>query len=356
MTYCLTRRHQRYIIDDGLSLATGAEGRTRRGFVAGGVAAVGTARLLGGPLLGAAADPAPKPCAPMPEGIRTGAIAVTPDGRTVWSADVRARTITSHSGRGLPRERVIDVGGAPLDVAISPDGALALVVTAFWDHPGLAIADLRSHEVERLDIGREPRAVAIAHDGRRAYVAGGGKSGILTPIDLRSRRVHAPLAVGSHPHDVALSPDGEHALVTLNGESAVAVVALARRQVVARIATSTFPHEIGLSGDGRWGLVTHSGLGARNVTTLEVHRHRTGRPVAVGFDPAGVAFPRLGSIGVVGSRESGRLGLVDARRGVRRRLLTIGGAPGAIAFAGTRAVVADAVSGELRALRLPVVA
>jgi DNA-binding beta-propeller fold protein YncE len=291
----------------------------------------------------------------MPEGIRTGAIAVTPDGRTVWSADVRARTIAAH-GRGLARGDLIGVGGAPVDVAISPDGALALVVTAFYDHPGLAIADLRSREVTRLDVGGEPRAVAIAPDGRRAYVAGGGRDGTLTRVDIRSRQVHPPLGLGSHARDVAVLSDGEHALVTLNGESAVAVVDLRRMRLVARIATPAFPHELAVSGDGKWGLVTHSGFGATRATTLQVHRHRAGRSVAVGPDAAGVAFPRHGAIGLVGSRRDGRLTLVDARTGVRRRTISLGGAPGAVAFAGTRAVVADAVSGELRAIRMRVVA
>jgi DNA-binding beta-propeller fold protein YncE len=324
--------------------------------VAGGIAAVGAGRFLGGPLLRAVAAPAPKPCAPMPEGIRTGAIAVTPDGRTVWSADVRARTITAHAGRGLARGRVIDVGGAPLDIAISTDGTLALVVTAFWDHPGLAFVDLRSHEVARIDAGREPRSVAIAPGGRRGYVAGGGGEGTLTRIDIRSPRAHVPMSVGSHPHDVAVLPDGDHALVPLNGESAVAVVALARMQVVARIATPAFPHQIAVSGDGRWGLVAHSGVDARRVTAIDVHRHRAGRWVAVGLDPAGVAFGRMGSIGLVAARGSARVSLVDARSGRRRRALAVGGAPGAVAFAGARGVVADAVSGEVRTIRLPVVA
>src|SRR5690348_13456594 len=71
---------------------TGVRG-TRRGFLAG-AAAAGATPLLALPVAEALAETRALPCEPDPPGIPTGAIAVAPGGRTVWSTDTHARTIT----------------------------------------------------------------------------------------------------------------------------------------------------------------------------------------------------------------------------------------------------------------------
>jgi len=328
-------------------------GGTRRRFI-GGVAAAGAAHTLVGPLLSANAGQTKKPCAPDPPGIPTGAIAITPDGRTVWSTDTHATTITAHRSRDLRRGRSIDVGGAPTGLAISPHGDVIVVTTAFYDKPALALIDVLTGEVDHVDVGPEPGAVAFTRDGRNAYVAGGGTHGTLTRVELRSGRVHAPIAVGAHPHGLALHPDGKQALVALNGAGAVAVVALARRTVERRIPTSPFPSQLAISKDGKRAVVTHNGFGSQAVTPIDVVHHRARRRVRVGRDPAGVAFSTSGATALVTAAGSGTIVMLDSRTGRRHRTIKRGGVPRGIAVSGTRGVVADARTGQLAAIRLGV--
>ena len=87
-------------------------------------------------------------------------MAVSPDGRAIWTANTHRTTITKH-GRDLKRGTSIDVGGAPRAIAIAPDGRQAVVTTAFYDRPGLGIVDLDKGKVERVDAGPEPCAIAF---------------------------------------------------------------------------------------------------------------------------------------------------------------------------------------------------
>ncbi|MCW3015631.1 MAG: hypothetical protein JWO02_2723 [Solirubrobacterales bacterium] len=331
---------------------TAGRASTRRGFVAG-LAAGGVAHAVGGSLLaGVARADTPKPCAPTPPGIRTVAIAATPDGRTIWTADGAATTITAHRRTTLRRGRSIDVGGAPVGIAIAPDGRRALVTTAFYDEPRLALVDLRSGQVEHLDVGPEPYAVVFTASGRRAYVSGGGPDGTLTRVDPDTGRVHPPVAIGAHARGLALHPDGQHALVALNGEAAVAVVPLRGVRTVRHVATSPFPAQLAISPDGARALVTHNGFGARRVTPLDLVHWRARKPVTTGLDPAGVGYSRSGAVALVANAGAGTVSVLDGHTGRHRRRVRPGGAPRCVAVAAGRGVVADGRTGQLTAIRL----
>ena len=324
-------------------------GRTRRGFL-GAIAVAGVAGTVARTAPAAAAG---KPCTPSGPGVRTAALAITSDGKTVWTADSARTTITAHRGRTLARGRSIDVGGAPLAIAISPDGRIALVTTAFYDHPGLAIVDLRTGDVDHVDVGPEPGAVVFAPDGRSAYVAGGGRDGHLTRVDPRSGRVHEPIALGDHPRGLAMHPDGKRALVAVNGAAHLAYVSLASRRV-RRIPTRAFPYQVAISPNGARALATHNGFRDRFVTPVDLAERRAGRPAAVGPDPAGVAYAASGRQALVAVTGARAVAVVNGRTGRRARTVKQPGAPRSVVVAGSRAIVADGATGRLSAIRLGV--
>lgn len=328
-------------------------GSTRRALI-GGAAALGVAQMVAGPLA-ASASGGTETCEPDPPGIPTGAIAVTPNGRTVWTADTAWSSITPHSvRRRLRRGRSIDVGGAPVDIAISPKGDIALVTTAFYDRPGLAVVDLVTGEVDRLDVGPEPHGVVFSANGRRAYVSGGGAEGTLTRVDPGTGRVHAPIPLGAHPRGLALLPGGKHALVALNGAAQLVLVSLTARRVVRRIRTAPFPSRVAVAAKPNRALVTHNGFGARSATLVELGGKRSRRRVAVGRDPSDVAFSASGRTAVVTARGSGVVTLLDGRTGRRLRTIRGGGAPRSAVVANGRGIVADGRSGRLASIRLGV--
>src|SRR5260221_122373 len=83
--------------------------------------------------------------------------ALAPDGRTLWTTDTGATTISAFRPRDLVHRRTIDVGAAPIDIALSPSGRTALVTTGFYDKPGLAVVDLAAGKVlGHADAGPHP--------------------------------------------------------------------------------------------------------------------------------------------------------------------------------------------------------
>jgi DNA-binding beta-propeller fold protein YncE len=325
---------------------------TRRRFV-GAVATVGAVRTITG--VARADDRAPEACTPRPPAVRRAALAVAPDGKALWVADTGSTTITAYAPGDLAPQRTIDVGEAPVDLAVAPDGAQALVAAGFYDRPGLVVVDLAAGAVaDRVDVGRGARAVAYAPGGHVAYVVGGTEHGWLRRVDLRTGRAGAPVDIGSHPRGMAIVPGGARAVVALNGAAAVAVVDLSgpNAGAVRRIATAPFPYLVAVTPDGHRAFVSHNGFGDTRVTPLDLRRLRAARPWTTGLDPAGLALTGSGRVLAVAERGRGTVALHDARTGRRTRRIRVGDRPRAVAIRGRRAFVLDGETGRVAAVEI----
>ena len=304
---------------------------TRRGLLAAGAASVAAPALACG-----ATTHAPMP--PARPVVRRGrAIAVSGDGRRLVVAHDERRTIaivTRH------RTRIVDVGGQPLAVAVSPDGALVAVTTAFWDTPRLTVLDLPSGRVRvRRKIGPAPGDVAFTPDGRRLLVAGGEQEGTLHVLETQRFEVVARARPGRVPRAVAPAHDGRAAWMSLNADDHVALVDLATGRVRREMPTPALPDRLALSPDGARLLVSHGGRQATRVTELELahgraHRHAAGRlPSAVAWTRSGGPLVALGGDCAV------------LQLGRRRHL--VGVAPRGLAVAGRRFWTVSAVTGAI---------
>ena len=136
---------------------------------------------------------------------------------------------------------------SPLDLALSADGAWAVVANSTSD--SVSLVDLAAGKVvAEVPAGRRPFAVALA--GRRAVVTN-HLGGSVTVLDVDAPRlsVAATIPVGVEPRGVALSKDGGRAFVALAGEDAVASIDLATK-AVTRAAAGDEPWHVALSPDG----------------------------------------------------------------------------------------------------------
>lgn len=324
---------------------------TRRGFLAG--AAAGAAL----PLLGGAPAPAATtvteaagPLQARRPTVRRGrAIAASRDGKRLVVAHDRRGTIAIHATKGSSAPRIVDVGGQPMEVAISPNGRLAAVTTAFSGEPGLAIVDLRSAAVHtRADVGPDPFGVAFTAAGTTLVVSGGEQEGALHVLDARTFAVTARHAVGIVPRAVVTVPGSATAWVALNGEDHLFRVHLRTGRVTRKLRTPWLPDRLALSPDGERILVTHGGPDADRVSEIviasgRVHQHQAGAlPSGVGWSARGrrvVALAGTGEIVVLG-------------RGRKRTRRAVGGEPRGLAIAGERAWTVDNLTGTVKGARL----
>jgi DNA-binding beta-propeller fold protein YncE len=315
---------------------------TRRGFLAA-AAASATAPAL---VRTQAAPALPAPLADPRNVLRGRALAISPRRDRVVVAHDRARTIAIVAGQST---RVVDVGGQPAEVAISPDGRLAAVTTGFWDKPGLAIVDLGTGAVRtRVDVGPAPFDAVFTAVGPGLLVSGGEQEGRVYVVDTARLAVVEQAQVGLVPRGLARTLEGTAAWLALNGEDRVVRVNVRTGRIERSRDTPALPDRVAVSPDGRRLLVSHGGRRSHAVSEIvistgRVIRHEAGRlPSAVGWTRNGTRLVALGGTGEV---------LAVDRRG-RRKTHRVGGSPRGLAVAGERAWTVDSLTGQLAKVRL----
>lgn len=316
---------------------------TRRGLIKGAAGALAAASAPG--LVNAERAASAGSIAATAKVVRRGrSIAIAPRSGLIIVAHDARRTVAVGSGR---RKRLVDVGGAPLELAASPNGRLAAVTTAAWDEPGLAIIDLESGKlVKRLEAGTAPFGVAFSADGRRIVVAGGEDTGEVRVFDAKALRQLARGKLGVCPRNAVPAPGAEGAWVVLNGSGRVVLVD-ERGKVKRSISTPALPDRLAVSADGKRLLVSHAGPKSDRVSEIEVRtgkarRHKAGR------QPSGVAWAK-GGRPVIALGGAGRVVVID--RG-RRKRHDVGGSPRGLAVVRNRAWTVDALTGRISKVRL----
>jgi DNA-binding beta-propeller fold protein YncE len=331
---------------------------TRRGFLAGAVASAAAPALARADLPTAPGGP---PEARQRPERRGRAIAISPRGGPLVVAHDRRRTIAIVTRGG---ERIVDVGGQPAELAVSPGGRFAAVTTGFWDQPGLTLVDLRAGSVSARigatgakpstgftgagdGVGPAPGALAFVSGGR-IVVAGGEQEGHAYVVDPRTGAVVARAPLGRVPRGIAATPDGSAAWIALNGQDEVVRVSAATGAVTRRLATPRLPDAVAISPNGRRLLLSHGGVDDEHVTEIDlpsgevVARRHVGRlPSAVAWTRRGRRLIALGGAGQV-------VAITAAGRRTRHR---VGGSPRGLALAGNSAWTVDALTGRVARVR-----
>lgn len=200
--------------------------------------------------------------ATVPTGPFPHEVAVSPDGRLAVVANYGNATVPGSTLSVLDLEaarvtRTVDLGTyrRPHGIAWSRDGR-TVAVTVEADQAVLVV-DAGSWTVVRaIPTGQQvSHMVALAPDGRRAYVASIG-SGSVAMLDLEAgtRLRVAPTGAGTEGIDV--SPDGREVWATNRAANTVRVLDAATLDTLATIPAADFPIRVKLTPDGRLALVS----------------------------------------------------------------------------------------------------
>ncbi|MFT3863782.1 MAG: PKD domain-containing protein [Solirubrobacterales bacterium] len=216
------------------------------------------------------------------------------------------------------------------------------------------VANLGAHTVTPIDlatnqvgapiqVGADPDSVAISPDGRTAYVSN-EIDGTVSVIETATDRViGAPIAAGSNPAEVALTPNGATLYVTDELSNRVTVIDTATREPIGSIKVGSFPNGIAVAPDGLSALVSNAG--ADTVSVIDTLANTVApAPIAVGDEPLGIAFTPDGKKAFVADGNGKSVTVIDARTDtVEGAAIKVGKEPGAIAVTteGSRAYVAN---------------
>ena len=168
-----------------------------------------------------------------------------------------------------------DTKSWPRDLAVSPDGKTLLVALNLAD--SAAVIDVKSGDVQYVDVGHYPYGAAITSDGKYGLVSG-ETEGTVSVIDLASVQVVKTIQVGahlSHPEGIAVDPKRPFAFVAIASDDQIGVIntkklTLARTLSLARPqGAGTTPTHVAVTGDGCDLLSADSGEDAVAVFALE---------------------------------------------------------------------------------------
>lgn len=114
----------------------------------------------------------------------------------------------SVAGNQLRREAVVHLGFHPHGIAVADDGRRAYVSLADADQ--IAVIDLENNQcLDKIDVGRWPRYLALSADESRLVVGTSGDRGI-SIVDLNQRKLlHIDRFVGLNIGQMQLAPDGQ---------------------------------------------------------------------------------------------------------------------------------------------------
>ncbi|MGH3124356.1 MAG: YncE family protein, partial [Streptosporangiaceae bacterium] len=240
------------------------------------------------------------------------------------------------------------------DVAITPDGQYAFVT--YQDSAHVGVFNLQralssgfgsSALVGLIPVGPQPIGIAMAPDGKHAYVASGQDhaptpgAGVLSVIDVPRAEKHPGSAVvvktipaGCQTNRLAFSPNGQDLWVTAVGSNALLGFSAAKllsdpaHALIARVAVGQSPLGLAVISNGNRIVVADSnrngGPGAQaNLAVVDTAKALAGRPALLGYLRSGLQ-PRQfavshGTTLLVTNTKSSQLQTVDLSRLPRRR-------------------------------------
>ena len=152
------------------------------------------------------------------------ALAVSADGTRLLVANQTSGTVSLVDTKSARVLHELKTGDKPAGVALSKDGRRGVVT--HWYGYDLATLELKDDKIAatgRIEVGPEPRGVAMTADGLTAFVAVGVSNEVVR-IDLNAQKVTGRLTVGREPRGIALAPDQSRLLVSNARSQSVSVI------------------------------------------------------------------------------------------------------------------------------------
>lgn len=205
-------------------------------------------------------------------------IAVSPDGATAVVVSYRSGTYTGNTLHLFDVETAEPAGTIDLGPHRAPHGlkwipGTGRVIVTTEASRDVAVVDIAQRRpVWSVKTDQEgTHMVALSPDGRSAYTANIG-SGTFSVIDLKERRKVTDIAAGIQTEAIAVSPDGRTLFVGNNGSKTVLLVDTATLKTRRTIATEGIPIRVEVHPDG--GMIAVSQPDLARVTFYAVNADR----------------------------------------------------------------------------------
>jgi YVTN family beta-propeller protein len=226
-------------------------------------------------------------------------------------AEASASIISLADGRTIA---TMPVGDGPHEIAISPDGNLAVAANYGGRTPGssLTVLDLRARRpVRTIDLGiyARPHGIAWMPDGKRVVVTS-EQARALVIVDVPNGRVDHVIQTGQPGHLMTLSRDGHKAWTANIATGSVSLVDMDRGAVIKTVVTGKGPegHDVSPNGRELWA----ADRTLNRITVLDANTLDSLASIPTGEFPNRVHFTPDGRWVLVSNIRSGTVDVIDA--------------------------------------------
>jgi DNA-binding beta-propeller fold protein YncE len=261
------------------------------------------------------------------------------DNKATWGEDGKVQNLAP----GKDAVTIVDIGtdpanpkivaslplmnsvfGPPTNLAITPNGQLALVANSMdWVADGagwkaspdnkLYVIDLTTNPPARIDtvaVGKQPSGMAINRAGNLALIANRADNSIsVLSIAGKQVRLIDTVTIGEQVAHVAFTPDGKRALAAKFPGHKVALLEVDGQKVTYTkldLAVGLWPYNLDITPDGKLALTADNGnaggsdgnVDTVSVIDLEANPPRVIDKVVVGDAPEGFAISPTGRLAV----------------------------------------------------------
>jgi DNA-binding beta-propeller fold protein YncE len=231
------------------------------------------------------------------------AIVISPDGKTAYLINgFPSRTVTALDLATRTPGKSVTLIGPPEAFAIASDGKAYVAIQTGTRTPGGGFRveyDFMPIDLATFKLGKpvrlsgQPVAIAIAPDGKTAYVVSQSSSTLIavTPIDLTTNTAGNPIDVSARPGPkeyygqplaIAIAPDGTTAYLADGASSTVTPIDLATNTPGQPISLSGKPgaDAIAISTNGAAAYVANQP--SSTVTPIDLATNKPGKPIKIG--------------------------------------------------------------------------
>jgi YVTN family beta-propeller protein len=225
----------------------------------------------------------------------------------------------------------IPVGNRPRGIAVAPDGKRAYV--ALGKDDAVAVIDIATRRtIERIPVGTDPEQVAISPDGRTIYVSNEALDSA-TAVAVNGHALRFRVSVGREPEGVSAHPHGTKVYVTGESDSSVTVLDAATGRSLRVIHVGARPRFMEFAPSGEWGLVSAENGGTVHV--IDVQRDTAVAMIVIGDSatkPTGIAISPNGRYGYVANGRANQVTIVDVPARVIIGAIAVGQRPWGVAL------------------------
>jgi YVTN family beta-propeller protein len=223
----------------------------------------------------------------------------------------------------------IPVVSRPLQIAITPDGATALVTS--FDN-AINFIDVGTNQVTftlMTDNTINPDGIAIHPDGSRAYVTSfNSVNPAVLVIDLATRKIISTISVDAFPQGETLTPDGSQLWVTFPLGQGVSVIDTLTNTYAARIGVGQTTG-VAFNSTGTRAYITSTN--ASSVVVVDTSTYQVIKNYTVGLGPTDIKMAYGDDLLVVNNSSDNSISVIDLIKDV---VITaqVAGVPSGIAF------------------------